>query len=486
MWSEFAWGDVECWIEMSQIPDGNTTLRSLRRNALNDSLTARRNSLRITSKLLRSTVVGALGGLLFGFDTVVISGAMPTLTELFHLTPAQQGITTSIALWGTVVGCFASGPLGQKLGGRNALRVMALLYIVSAFGCALSPAWFLFLAFRAIGGLAIGGSSVLGPVYIAELAPASWRGRLVGAFQFNIVLGILIAYVSNWYIAKLALGLAEWRWQIGVSGLPAIFFFVMLFTIPHSSRFLITRNSHEDALAVLRDMGADDPDAELAAIRASIHQEAFEHSVPVWRKSLRLPLFLAISIGFFNQVSGINAILYNSNRIFELAGMSRMTGFSQSIFLGLSNLLATFVAMTLIDKLGRKTLLLIGAVMTTLCLVGVGHSFASGAHLGSVVWLLVAFIFFFALSQGAVIWVYISEVFPTEVRSKGQSIGAGSHWVMAALITQYFPVVVASVSPSTPFYFFAAMTVIQLLVVLFVYPETKGKTLEQLQAQLEK
>ncbi|MBS1815009.1 MAG: sugar porter family MFS transporter [Acidobacteria bacterium] len=442
--------------------------------------------MRITSKLLRSTIVGALGGFLFGFDTVVISGTTHSLTEVFHLSASQLGLTVSIALWGTVLGCIIAGPLGQKLGGRNALRIMALLYIASAFGCAFAWSWPSLMVFRFVGGLGIGGSSVLGPVYIAELAPASWRGRLVGAFQINIVIGILIAYISNWYIASLGLGATEWRWQLGIAGLPAVLFLMTLFTIPQSSRFLITQNSHEDALAVLRDMGSEDPVAELTAIRASLHREEHEKSVPLFQKSLRLPIFLAVSIGFFNQLSGINAILYYANDIFAFAGMSRMSTFSQSIFIGLSNLVATFIAMALIDKLGRKTLLLIGAVGTFFCLLGTGYVFTTHQHLGYVVWLLVAFIGFFALSQGAVIWVYIAEVFPTQVRSKGQSLGSGSHWIMNAIIALLFPLVVKNFSQAMPFYFFAAMTALQFIVVLLIYPETKGKTLEQLQAQLER
>lgn len=439
----------------------------------------------ITSKLLRSTVVGALGGLLFGFDTVVIAGALPQLRSLFHLTPQTEGLTVSIALWGTVLGCIIAGPLGQRFGSRSVLRLLAVLYVVSAVGCAFAWDWPSLMVARCIGGIAIGGSSVLGPVYIAELSPAKWRGRLVGAFQINIVVGILVAYVSNWYIARLGLGANEWRWQLGIAAIPAVLFLAALFTIPQSSRFLISKDSLEDALSVIRMMGSEDPEGELEQIRLSMHRESAERSVRLFTRSLSLPLFLAVSIAFFNQVSGINAILYYSNTIFAAAGMNRMTSFSQSIFIGLSNLIFTFVAMTLIDKLGRKTLLLIGATGTCLCLLATGYLFAYDTHPGLLVWLLVAFIGFFALSQGAVIWVYIAEVFPTQVRSKGQSLGSGTHWVMASIITQLFPLVVARYSKALPFFFFAAMCAVQFVVVLMVYPETKGRTLEQLQAQLE-
>lgn len=441
--------------------------------------------LRITGKLLRSTIVGALGGLLFGFDTVVISGTTGQLREVFHLTPQTLGWTVSIALWGTVAGCFIAGPLGQRYGGRNVLRVLAVLYIVSAVGSALAWNWPVLMLARVIGGLAIGGSSVLGPVYIAELAPASWRGRLVGAFQINIVVGILLAYVSNWYIAGLNLGAAEWRWELGIAALPAVLFFVTLFTIPQSSRFLITQNSMDDALSVIRAMGAENPEAELAEIRTSLHSERVETTEPLFQRSLRLPIFLAVSIGMFNQLSGINAILYYANDIFAYAGLSRMSTFSQSIFIGLSNLVATLVAMTLIDKLGRKTLLLIGSVGTCLSLLGVAYIFTTSTHLDLVVWCLVSFIGFFAMSQGAVIWVYIAEVFPNRVRSKGQSLGSGSHWVTNAIVALLFPLVVQHFSRAAPFYWFAGFCLLQLVVVFFLYPETKGKTLEQLQTQLE-
>ena len=441
--------------------------------------------MRITSKLLRSTVVGALGGFLFGFDTVVISGTTDQLRAQFHLTPTTFAWTMSIALCGTVVGCFVAGPLGQRFGSRNVLRGLAVLYVLSALGCAFAANWSMLMTARFIGGLGIGGSSVLGPVYIAELAPATWRGRLVGAFQINIVIGILIAYISNWYIAGLGLGLHEWRWQLGIAVFPAILFFVMLFTIPQSSRFLITQDSMDDALSVIKAMGSDHPERELEEIRASMHRERDEAVEPLFKRSLRLPIFLAISIGFFNQFSGINAILYYANDIFAAAGMDRMSTFSRSIFIGLSNFVATFIGMALIDKLGRRTLLLFGAVGTCITLLTTGYLFASGTHKELIVWMLVAFIGFFAVSQGAVIWVYIAEVFPNRVRSKGQSLGSGSHWVCAALMTFAFPIVVAKFSRAAPFFFFAAMCAVQFFVVLFIYPETKGDTLEQLQARLE-
>ena len=433
-----------------------------------------------------STAVGALGGLLFGFDTVVISGTIDQLGRIFNLSPVAQGNTVAIALWGTVLGSLVSGWLGTKLGGRNALRVMALLYVISAIGCALAPNWGFLMVLRFVGGIGIGGSSVLGPVYIAELAPAAWRGRLVGTFQVMVVVGILLAYISNWYIARLNLGATDWRWQLGVAAAPAVLFLALLYTIPQSSRFLISQNSLDDALTVLREMGALDPKGELEDIRSSIHMESSEKNEPLFQRSLRLPLFLAVTIGMFNQLSGINAILYYAPSIFRYAGLSTMSGFSQSIWIGVANLLATFLGMSIIDKVGRKTLLLVGSVGMVVALAGVGLIFQTQSHSDLLVWCLAGFIAFFAVSQGAVIWVYISEVFPTRVRNKGQSLGASAHWITNGIIAALFPIIAVKMSRAVPFYFFAFMMLIQFIVVLTIYPETKGRTLEQLQAQLER
>ncbi len=440
--------------------------------------------MKITSHLLKSTAVGALGGLLFGFDTVVISGTTAQLTSLFHLSPATLGLTVSIALWGTVVGCLIAGVMGQKIGGRNALRVMAAMYILSAAGCAFAWNWPSLMVFRFIGGLGIGGSSVLGPVYIAELAPATWRGRLVGVFQINIVVGILIAYFSNYVISAMGLGATEWRWELGIAGVPAALFLALLYSIPQSSRWLIAQGRSDSALDVLRKMGSEDPELEMREITASLHQERGREKEPLFQRSLKLPIFLAVSIGLFNQLAGVNAILYYSSDIFRAAGFSRISGNLQSVLIGVMNLLATFVGMALIDKLGRKTLLLIGSVGTGLCLAGVAAVFYTHSHQNMLVWLLVVYIGFFAASQGAVIWVYIAEVFPTKVRSKGQSLGSGAHWVMNAIIAAAFPIV-AKRSGGAPFLFFAVMMIVQFVVVLFVYPETMRATLEQLQARLE-
>ena len=434
--------------------------------------------------LMKATLTGALGGLLFGFDTVVISGAIDALVRLYHLSPQGKGWTVAIALIGTVVGALGAGQAGQKLGGRETLRITAVLYVVSAIGSALAWNWPVLMVFRFIGGLGIGASSVLGPVYIAELAPAKWRGRLVGAFQFNVVFGILVAYTSNYFIRTLHLGATEWRWQVGVAALPALLFLVLLFGIPRSPRWAVSKGRNEEALAVLKLMGEPEPEAELADIRAALAEEHATANEPVFLWKYRYPLFLAISIGAFNQLAGINSILYYLNSIFASAGFSQISGDQQAIAIGFTNFLFAIVGVSLIDKLGRKTLLLIGAAGTATCLAGVSWLFATHSHPGALVWLLVVYIAFFSMSQGAVIWVYIGEVFPTSVRSKGQGVGSASHWFMNAAIAMLFPVVVHSMSTHTPFVFFAIMTVVQFVVVLFVYPETKGQTLEALQRRL--
>ena len=434
--------------------------------------------------LMKATLTGALGGLLFGFDTVVISGAIDALVRLYNLSPQGKGWTVAIALIGTVVGALGAGVVGQKLGGRETLRITAVLYVLSAIGSALAWNWPVLMAFRFIGGLGIGASSVLGPVYIAELAPAKWRGRLVGAFQFNVVFGILVAYTSNYVIRTLHLGAAEWRWQVGVAALPAFAFLALLFGIPRSPRWSVSKGRNEDALAVLRQMGDPNPEAELADIRAALAEEHATSHEPVFQRKYLYPLFLAISIGAFNQLAGINAILYYLNSIFAGAGFSQISGDQQAIAIGFTNLVFTIVGMSLIDKLGRKTLLLIGAAGTASCLAAVSWLFATNSHPGALVWVLITYIAFFALSQGAVIWVYIGEVFPNAVRSKGQGVGNASHWIMNTIIALEFPVLVAQIGRSAPFTFFAILTGVQFVVVLFVYPETKGQTLEALQRKL--
>jgi MFS transporter, SP family, arabinose:H+ symporter len=447
--------------------------------------------MKLNSYLLKSTVVAALGGLLFGFDTAVIAGTIGALRLTFELSPLSLGFTVFSALFGTVLGAMLAGIPGDRYGRRDSLRLMAVLYLVSALGCAFAWNWTALVIARFIGGLGIGGSSVLGPMYIAEIAPAKWRGRLVGFFQFNIVSGILIAYFSNYVIGLLHFGEMEWRWMLGVSGIPAALFLVMLFGIPRSPRWLVKKRRVDEAREVLRLTGEENYEAELQDIVASIDLEhASQDHLFMWnwgRGSLNprytFPVLLAVTIGLFNQLEGINAILYYLNDIFARAGFSRVSGDLQAVAVGATNLVFTIIAMSVIDRLGRKTLLVIGAAGNTLCLAGVSLVFLTGRHGNLLLWLLIGYIAFFAFSQGAVIWVYLSEVFPNQVRAKGQSLGSFSHWFMNALISLIFPVMAAS-SGAYPFVFFAAMTGLQFVVVLFFYPETKGFTLEEMQKKM--
>ncbi len=437
----------------------------------------------LSKVLLRSTVVAALGGLLFGFDTAVIAGITDALTKTYSLSASGLGLTVASALWGTIVGAMLAGIPGEKFGRRDSLRVMAVLYFLSAAGCALAWNWDALVFFRFIGGLGIGGSSVLGPMYIAEIAPAKWRGRLVAFFQFNVVAGILVAYLSNYVIGLMGFGDTEWRWKLGTSAVPALFFLAMLFVIPRSPRWLASKGRTAEARQVLSEIGEEDIEGGLKHMVESVHLDQSHGAEPLFRFKYRLPIFLAVSIGMFNQLSGINAILYYLNDIFAKAGFTKVSGDLQAVAIGATNLLFTVIAMSIIDRVGRKTLLIVGSLGTAACLSGVAAVFASGAHEDLLVWLLVGFIAFFAFSQGAVIWVYLSEVFPTRVRAKGQSLGSFTHWIMNAGISWAFPILAAR-SKSIPFSFFAGMMVVQFFVVLFIYPETKGVSLEDMEQRM--
>ncbi len=433
--------------------------------------------------LVRSAVVAALGGLLFGFDTAVISGATQALTHTYNLSPNRLGITVASLLVGTIAGAIFAGIPGDRYGPRAGLRGAALLYLISALGCAFSWDWHSLLAFRFIGGLAVGSSSVLGPMYIAEISPARLRGRLVGLFQVNVVLGILTAYFSNFLVGLMGFGPHEWRWKLGVAALPAALFFALLFGIPQSPRWLAKRQRLEEARSVLAMVGEENPDQELREIVESIDAEHGHANEPLFSRKYRLPIFLALSIGVFNQLAGINAILYYLNDIFARAGYSKVSSDIQAVAVGATLFLFTLAAMSVIDRLGRRTLLLIGAAGTAVCLAGVSFVFATGRGQRTLLWLVITYIAFFAFSQGAVIWVYISEVFPNRVRAKGQSLGSFSHWFTDALVAWTFPLLAATAG-AAPFMFFTLMTVLQFFVVLFVYPETKGVSLEAMQKKL--
>jgi sugar porter (SP) family MFS transporter len=430
--------------------------------------------------LAASIGTAALAGLLFGFDTAVIAGVTGDLTRLFRLTPETLGVTVSAALWGTLAGAIGAGAPGDRFGSRTVLRVLAFFYLLAGLGCTFVSSWPLFLFFRFVCGLAIGGSSVLAPVYIAEIAPPARRGLLVGLFQWMIVLGILLAYLSNAVVAGLVQGDIAWRWKLGVTALPALVLLVLLFRIPDSPRWLVTKGRQTDAADVLARIGVSSADAG-AAIAAAREASGTGGERLSWSRHRR-PILLAILIAGFNQLAGINAVLYYLNDIFARAGS--LSPDRQAVLIGLANLVFTMLGMALIDRVGRRTLLMAGAAGMVVC-QGAAAAVMYGA-LGQV-WLLpalIGFIAFFATSQGAVIWVYLSEIFPTPVRARGSGLGASTHWLMNAVIAQAFPVLVAR-SAGLPFAIFAIAMAVQLVVVWRFFPETKRLALDDLGRRME-
>lgn len=435
--------------------------------------------MRPSGLLLASIATAALAGLLFGFDTAVIAGVTGDVTRIYALTPQTLGVTVSAALWGTLVGALATGKPGDVFGSRRVLGVLGLLYLVSGIGTALAPNWPAFLAFRFLCGLAIGGSSVLAPVYIAEIAPPARRGMLVGLFQLAIVAGILIAYLSNAVIAEIIHANA-WRWKLGVTAAPALVFVLLLLRIPDSPRWLLTRGRTADARTALTRIGIAEPDAEIAAMSAALASDPGEERLS-WRRH-RKPITLAILIAAFNQLAGINAVLYYLNDIFARAGS--VSPDRQAILIGVANLLFTMLGMVLIDRVGRKTLLAIGAAGMTLCLSVAAAVLFGRIGNSALLPALIGFIAFFATSQGAVIWVYLSEIFPARVRARGSGLGASTHWLLNAAIAAVFPSLVAW-SAGAPFVIFAVFMAVQFVVVLAFFPETKRVTLDAMHATLE-
>jgi sugar porter (SP) family MFS transporter len=444
---------------------------------------------KVNSVLLTATMVAALGGLLFGFDTIVISGCQTQLKALFQLDSFQQGFMTASAIIGTVLGALFAARPGDRYGRRDSLKVAGALYIICALGCALAWGFWPLITFRIIGGIAVGASSVLGPLYLAEISPAQWRGRLVAFFQFNIVLGVLLAFVSNFGLGRLGFGESEWRWKLGVQALPATAFFILLFFIPRSPRWLMMKGMEAEAFQVLSRLGALNVSAQIAAIRDSLHQEFKGQNVPLFCRAHAKPIFLAIAVAMFNQLDGINALMYYLNPIFSMAGFTKVSGDMQSVVVGVANLLATMAGMAIIDRGGRKPLLIWGAIGTGLTLAGIAWIFNGSAHHGLLLWLLVGYIICHAFGQGAVIWVYISEVFPNSVRAKGQTLGSSTHWFMAMIISWTFPIFARNAGEphaGAPFLFFALMMIAQIFVVWCFFPETKRVALEDMEGRIEK
>jgi sugar porter (SP) family MFS transporter len=445
--------------------------------------------LKFNATLLGATLVAALGGLLFGFDTIVISGCQTQLKTLFQLDTFQQGFMTASAIIGTVIGALFAARPGDVYGRRDSLKVAGALYFICALGCALSWGFWPLIAFRIIGGIAVGASSVLGPLYLAEISPAQWRGRLVAFFQFNIVLGVLLAFVSNFGIGTLGFGEMEWRWKLGVQALPAAAFFALLFFIPRSPRWLMMKGIEGEAADVLRSLGTSNVSAQLTAIRESLHQEFRGKVERLFCRAHAKPIFLAITVAMFNQLDGINGLMYYLNPIFTMAGFTKVSGDMQSVVVGLANLVATMVGMAIIDRGGRKPLLIWGAVGTGVTLAGIAWVFNGTANHGLLLWLLVGYIICHAFGQGAVIWVYISEVFPNAVRAKGQTLGSSTHWFMAMIISWAFPSFAKDAGQphaGAPFMFFAVMMIVQVAVVWCFYPETKRIPLEDMEKKIEK
>ncbi|HKP32789.1 MAG TPA: sugar porter family MFS transporter [Chitinophagaceae bacterium] len=430
----------------------------------------------------RVALIAALGGFLFGFETAVISGAEKTIQQLWSLSPAWLGFTVASSLIGTVIGSMIAGIPAQKFGRKKALTGIALLYVLTSIGCALTPIWSLFILFRFLGGLAVGASSVVGPMYISEISPAYKRGRLSGSFQLMIVIGILAAFVTNYFLRDI--GENSWRYMLGVMFVPALVFAILVRTIPESPRWLVLNNRDEEAKKIFDKTG--EPDA-IGLIREEhqLSKQGIKESL--FKSKYSKPIFFAVMLAVFNQVSGINAIIYYAPRIFEMAGFDKGDAFQQSVYIGLANLLFTLIAMSVIDKFGRKKLLIIGSVGMIVFLALTGYAFMNADKAGSsIIIYLVGFIAFFAFSQGAVIWVFISEIFPNSVRSQGGSLGSFTHWIMAAIISFVFPIIVEN-NPqggTYSFFFFSVMMLLHLLFVWKFLPETKGKSLEQIQKEL--
>lgn len=438
----------------------------------------------MNSYVFKCAIVAAMGGFLFGFDTVVISGAEQEIQRLWQLSDGMHGLAISIALWGTVLGAVLGGWPTNRFGRQRTLLCIGVLYLISAFGSALAVDPVTFMVSRFIGGLAVGISTVAAPLYISEIAPEHLRGRLTGMFQFNIVLGILVAFASNALIS--GWGENAWRWMLGVEAFPALVFAGFCLTIPESPRWLIGQRSNREAARktfamVQPQLTAAELDLKVEEISAAAH--ASGSTVPFWSRRLKAPITLAFLIAFFNQLSGINAVLYFAPRIFEMTGLGERAALLQSIGIGVTNLAFTFVGLWLIDRIGRRTLLLVGSLGYIVSLGLVSWAFFT-KNFSLVPICIFAFIAAHAMGQGAVIWVFISEIFPNRHRASGQALGSSTHWVFAALLTLIFPITVSAFAPAYVFLFFCFMMLLQFFWVLFMVPETKGRALEEIERSL--
>ncbi len=433
------------------------------------------------NKILVWSITAALAGFLFGFDVVVISGADKKLQMLWQSSDAFHGwVVMSMALWGTVFGALFGGIPTNRLGRKNTLLIIGALYTVSAVGSALSNDPFTFAFFRFIGGLGVGASTIAAPAYISEIAPTKDRGRLVALYQFNIVLGILVAFLSNYLIS--GSGVHDWRWMIGVEAAPALLYTIFVFTIPKSPRWLISKNRDAEARTILEYINpGQDVEELMIEIKKDNNAPKNEN---IFMKKYRFPLTLAFFMAMFNQLSGINAFLYYAPRIFEEAGLGESTALLSSIGIGAINLIFTLIGVFLIDRVGRKTLMYVGSIGYIISLSLVSCAFFLGWSGMAVPIFLFIFIASHAVGQGAVIWVFISEIFPNHLRASGQSFGSSTHWFLAALIPAMIPFLFSTIGAGAVFLFFAIMMVFQLLFVAFMMPETNGVPLEELSDKL--
>ena len=437
------------------------------------------------NKILLWSIVAALAGFLFGFDTVVISGADKQLQELWGSSDVFHGtVVMAMALWGTVIGAIFGGIPTNKLGRKKTLIWIGVLYTVSALGSALVNDPYTFAFFRFLGGLGVGASTIAAPAYVSEIAPPKDRGRLVALYQFNIVLGILIAFLSNYLLS--GIGENAWRWMIGVEAIPAVIYTLMALTIPRSPRWLLLNGHHDEAGRIISQLYPDQSVEDIVNEIEESQQYHHDSNENIFMKKYRFPLMLAFLIAFFNQLSGINAFLYYAPRIFEEAGLEKSSALLSSIGIGVTNLVFTLVGVALIDRLGRKKLMYIGSVGYIISLSLVAVAFFLNWEGMAVPIFLFLFIASHAVGQGAVIWVFISEIFPDQLRASGQAFGCGTHWVLAAIIPSLVPLLFAKVGAGTVFAFFAFMMVLQLLFVMFMMPETKGISLEDLEKKLVK
>ena len=435
--------------------------------------------------LLGCALVAALGGLLFGFDTAVISGTTDALRAKFQLTDNLLGFTVASALIGTILGSIGAGRPADAMGRRGALAVLGAIYCISSLGCAFSWDWWSFLAFRFLGGLAVGGASVVSPLYISEISPAYYRGRMVAITQFNVVFGILLAYLSNYLIGGMHLGENEWRWMFGIMAAPSVVFFLLIFLTPQSPRWLVGRGRVDEAAEVLRRCGSDGGSVsdEIREIQHSMDLTHHSMREPFFVRRYRKPILLAVAMGAFNQLSGINAVLYYTPSIFKMAGAGVESALLQSVIVGFTMLVFTMLAMVIIDHFGRRKLMIVGSLGYIAGLLGAAYAFYAQVQGSLLLVSLLVFIAAHGFGQGAVIWVFISEIFPNRVRARGQALGTFTHWAMNAVISWTFPMIAAAAGWMA-FGFYALCMVGQLVWVLTVMPETKGVSLERIQEEL--